>query len=114
MDSLPTDVKRFISQSDPSKHEIEFRFTERGGERFSISAETFNRVLQLANSSNYWAKHENTNDQVIIAKNIETGADVREIKSKSSSITHSEKPSKRSMICSVLDNISLSALISTF
>ena len=82
MEDLPQYVKSFITSSNPTMNEIEFRFTERG-QKFSISSESFTRVLESSKKSTLWNNNETLSDSVIIAKPIEKQkSDIRLIKTK--------------------------------
>ena len=85
MNELCRSVKSFISNGSPVNNEIEFRFTERG-ENFSVSSETFYRVLSLAkDETSLWTSKGTQQNTVIIGKHIIKGnPDVRQITNKSS------------------------------
>ena len=87
MNELCRSVKSFISQGNPVNNEIEFRFTERG-ENFSISSETFSRVLASTKSeTSLWTTKSTEQTTVTIGKNIVKGnPDVRQIKNKNSTM----------------------------
>ena len=84
MDELCQSAKSFITSGDPSRNEIEFRFTERG-ENFSVSLNTFQRILDSSKSNALWNVHSPVSTTVTIGKHIVKGnPDVRCIQNKTS------------------------------
>ena len=83
MEDLPRFVKGFISKSNPKENEVEFRFTERNGPRFSLTDETFFRFIDEISKSSIWGNKVLTNDVVTISKSLNKELpDVRKIDDK--------------------------------
>jgi len=79
MNTLSKNIQLFISKCETGKNEVEFRFFEMNGPRFSVSRELFHDVISGISQSSFWTKIESRNDTVIIAKPLLSGSDVRQI-----------------------------------